>query len=130
MCGNFFAYQIHECSICLIDLLDLDDLYILSCGHVFCKTCLHGISKSFMKFNVIKCPKCRVHKTCTPCLNFDSKCTRCKTNLFSYSSNDGIVVHLTCGHFYCYECIKKMSNCIESLCIHCRFKHTVNPVYF
>jgi hypothetical protein len=130
MCGCYVSFEVPECSVCLNEITRLRELYVLSCGHIFCKQCLTGISKSFIKINIVKCPKCQSHKTCVPCKDFDYKCTLCKNHLFFLHEHDQTIVHLNCGHFYCYECVFRISNCVESICRRCPYKHNVNPVYF
>jgi hypothetical protein len=131
MCGNFLTpiYNTPICAICLNELHNLPDLYVLNCGHVYCRLCLLNINRSFLRFKIIKCPQCCTYHTCTQCMHFDFKCKRCRKNLLQIEACGKTIVHLTCGHFYCLDCVFKISNCIVAKCEICLTKHIVNPLF-
>lgn len=132
MCGNSFLHSCNTpiCAICLNELLNIPSCYVLNCGHVYCRLCLLGINRAFMRYNVVKCPLCSTHRTSTLCIDLDLKCTLCRRNLLKINDQNEALAHLTCGHFYCLTCIIKISNCLIAKCVRCKVKHIVNPLFF
>ena len=59
MVGKEFASAIHNCSICLTDLLGKEFTELQSCSHSFCRACLAQYCENHIKdgsSRMIKCP--------------------------------------------------------------------------
>jgi len=87
-----------SCPVCLSEI-GQDKMYSLKCGHILCGECCEIMQTSDI-FLRIRCPICRTFSSPTKIQNI--KCIKCFQNKIE-------LVHLKCGHVYCFTCFCKLS---------------------
>ena len=123
------------CPVCLenlVDILATENIIAFSCGHVVCNKCVDLLQS--ISYTKTKCPACRNYSYFTH-LRTDRniKCIRCLKNLLELTYANKLLVHLRCGHCYCFNCAaqllyKPLTEFYK--CLICKNYFKVYPLYF
>ena len=128
-----------DCPVCLenlVDILATENLIAFSCGHVICLKCVKNLEKISINiaYTKTKCPVCRNFSFYTHLrTDCNTKCIRCLKNLLELAYANKLLVHLRCGHCYCFNCAagllyKPLTEFYK--CLICKNYYKVYPLYF
>lgn len=127
-----------DCPVCLdnlVDILNTSQIIAFHCGHVICSQCCNKIESDLINrhYYKLKCPVCREFCYYTTLkVDYHLKCMRCLKSLLELVYANKLLVHLKCGHCYCFNCAagllyKPMTNYYK--CLICNNYFTVYPLF-
>ena len=113
------------CPVCFESYLNINPIFALKCGHLYCSRCLFSMNNKFHRIKT-KCAICSCYSNSILLDLSDLRCTTCKVDLFVINRNIEIVA-LNCGHIFCIECINITNNRIK--CLACKLYRTPTILY-
>jgi hypothetical protein len=116
------------CIICFDDLVKIENVYSLGCGHIYCDKCLDRLP--IRNFDKYKCPLCRTITNSFKINLNNGNCPKCLKNYIELKNKNNSTFYLIdCAHIYCCKCLNKNKN----KCNTCKTLETLNirtPIYF